>query len=376
MFFFPEKIKSCLKGQKYAGLGMKKMRLLLGVLCWLGLSQAGYAQRERGTFIKTPEIKPRQEKKAEPTPDSKNLLAVPPVQSGSPFEPRKPQNSLLSNFDTTFIDDKTLPLPLEMEEQILDDTSGVWVTTHRYYAIWDPVSIDPYNIPPETFTDPVDLTLYDRARNQLWAAPLEVGVPTSAFGWRWNRWHTGIDLDLNTGTPVFAMFDGIVRVVGYDGSGYGRYVMVRHYNGLETLYAHLSVQTVNSGQYIKAGDLLGLGGSTGRSTGAHLHFEIRYEGNPFSPTEVFAWPENQIKTDHYLLTPHVWDYLRSKQKIQFEYKAAEKSVQSRRVSWYKVRPGDSLYEIADRAGTSVQQLKKLNSLRSNTIQAGKRLRIK
>lgn len=354
-------------------MGMKNAFWLV-LLFWVGCKQPGYAQQERGTFNKTPEIRSKQPDRKTSTPGS--TLPVPAVHPNSVFEPRRPQNPLVSNLDSTLLDDKTLPMPLETEDQILEDSSGVWVTTHRYYAIWDPVSIDPYNIPPDTFSEPIDLTLYDKARNQLWAAPLEVGVPTSAFGWRWNRWHTGIDLDLETGTPVFTMFDGIVRVVGTDGSGYGRYVLVRHYNGLETLYAHLSVQTVNSGQYVKAGDLIGLGGSTGRSTGAHLHFEIRYEGNPFTPTEVFSWPENQIRGEHYLLTPHVWDYLRTRQKVQFEYKAAEKSVQSRRVSWYKVRPGDSLYEIADRAGISVQQLKKLNSLRSNTIQAGKRLRVK
>ena len=110
------------------------------------------------------------------------------------------------------------------------------------------------------------------------------GALTSGFGQRWGRAHNGMDLDLNTGDPVRAAFKGMVRIAKYS-SGYGNLVVVRHWNGLETFYGHLSKILVAPNQVVQPGDIIGLGGSTGRSTGSHLHFEIRYLGQPFDPTD-------------------------------------------------------------------------------------------
>ncbi|MFT4031643.1 MAG: peptidoglycan DD-metalloendopeptidase family protein [Siphonobacter sp.] len=352
-------------------------KIVVGVLvCCCFITMDCAAQRERGVFKKTPTIKPKTEKQKKTENEFELEEEVTPsVKFAQPLEPKKIVNPVVSNMDTTAVDDNTEKMNVTTEEQVYDDSSGIWVTTHRYFSIWDPVTIDPYNIDPLAFDEAVDLQLYDPSKNQYWSAPLEKGVLTSQFGRRWGRWHTGTDLDVDTGDPVYTTFDGQIRVVGYNGGGYGKFVVVRHYNGLETLYGHLSEQLVTSGQFVKAGDKIGLGGNTGRSTGPHLHFETRYEGNPFNATEIFKWPENVILSDHYILTSKAWDYLRGG-KVQYEYTEGEKSKKYRMVRWYRVRSGDTLSTIAHRSGISISSLRKLNGLRNNRLSIGKKLRVK
>jgi murein DD-endopeptidase MepM/ murein hydrolase activator NlpD len=131
--------------------------------------------------------------------------------------------------------------------------------------------------------------------------PTEMGRQTSPFGPRWGRMHYGLDLDLDTGDPVVSAFEGLVRISQWSDS-YGNVVVVRHPNGLETLYAHLNERKVLSGQYVQAGELLGLGGNTGRSFGAHLHWEIRYLGNPFDPNYVVIPSKKALKSTNFILT--------------------------------------------------------------------------
>lgn len=329
--------------------------------------------RERGLFRKNLNIKSKSGPEPQKKEDAFQLdeEPAPQLQINNQFAPIKLLNpTVASPADSTTINrGETLPIEVEEEQQIGDD----WVKVATYYSVWDTQAIDPYGIDPTDFDGVVDIQVFEPLKNRLWAAPLTVGRPTSQFGPRWGRWHSGVDLDLETGDPVYSAFDGIVRVVGFDGSGYGRFVVVRHYNGLETLYGHLSQQGVQSGQLVKAGDLLGLGGSTGRSTGSHLHFEVRYEGNPFTPTEIFSFPANIVKQEHYLLTPRVWDYKRVGAKM--EYATGEKRA-TRQTFWYRVRKGDTLGEISDKTGVSVDRLKRLNRVSSNRLPVGKRLRIK
>ena len=101
------------------------------------------------------------------------------------------------------------------------------------------------------------------------------------------RWHNGIDIKLKTGDSVAAAFNGVVRYSGYNDGGFGNRVIIRHSNGLETYYAHLSRRTVSANDTIKSGQPIGLGGSTGRSNGPHLHFEIRLEDQPINPAVIF-----------------------------------------------------------------------------------------
>ena len=122
---------------------------------------------------------------------------------------------------------------------------------------------------------------------------------TSPFGPRWRRMHNGLDLKVNIGDTIVAAFDGKVRIVKYERRGYGKYVVIRHDNGLETIYGHLSKQLVEENQLVKAGEVIGLGGNTGRSTGSHLHFETRFLGIAINPIYMFDFPKQDIVADTY-----------------------------------------------------------------------------
>lgn len=121
------------------------------------------------------------------------------------------------------------------------------------------------------------------------------GHVTSNYGYRsrFRRMHYGIDLKLQVGDTVRAAFSGKVRLTKYERRGYGYYVVIRHTNGMETVYGHLSRFLVKPDQYVKAGEPIALGGNTGRSTGAHLHFETRYLGIPINPTAIIDF-DNQV----------------------------------------------------------------------------------
>lgn len=340
----------------------------------------GYAQ-ERGKFRKNPKIKqnsattynpnfpttePQKEPEAEFKVETSNL------KFQSQFEPAKPLNPVVSEDTTTIDEGENEVLEVVDSMQIGDE----WVKIADYFVIWDSRTIDPYSMNPLEFTETIDLKLYDPAENRFWNTPVEGPKVTSNFGFRWGRWHAGTDIDLETGDPVYSTYDGIVRIVGFDGSGYGRFVMVRHYNGLETLYGHMSKPLVESGQIVKAGDILGLGGSTGRSSGSHLHYENRYEGNPFDSKYVFDWDNHQIRADHFTLTSQVWDYLRGGKPSKSEYEAGEKPAYSRTLL-HRVKSGETLSTIAGRYGTTASALARKNSISVNsTLRIGQKIRIK
>lgn len=290
------------------------------------------------------------------------------------FEPIKIVNNSISNFDTTSIDEGE-NLVVEIEEEAAPEGTEEFVTVASYYSIWDTKNIDPYDIDAKDFDEPVDIELYNIPAGKNWANPLANVKLTSPFGPRWGRLHAGVDLDLETGYPVYSTFDGIVRVNGFDYGGYGNYMVVRHYNGLETLYGHLSKKSLESGAIVKAGDEIGLGGNTGRSTGSHLHYETRFEGNPFNPMYVFDFGKAEPVSDHIVLTARTFD--RRSLGLRNEFGASGEKIKSRRKYWYKVRSGDSLYTIAQKAGISASRLARINGLKlSSTIRSGRRLRLR
>ena len=149
-------------------------------------------------------------------------------------------------------------------------------------------SLNPYRYSIENLKDTLSVVIADSHCGFQFPHP---GKVNSTFGWRKGRVHSGIDLQLEWGDTVLAAFDGVVRVSKYH-KAYGNFIIIRHFNGLETLYAHLKKRDVLHGDTVLAGDLIGLGGSTGRSTGAHLHFETRFLGHPIDP-EVFIDFENR-----------------------------------------------------------------------------------
>ncbi len=110
------------------------------------------------------------------------------------------------------------------------------------------------------------------------------GTVTSGFGYRWGRLHAGIDIANGVGTPIRAAKGGTVIVSGFNDGGYGNWIIIDHGGGLSTLYGHMSRRRATEGQTVKQGDVIGDMGSTGNSTGSHLHFETRISGNPRDPT--------------------------------------------------------------------------------------------
>lgn len=183
--------------------------------------------------------------------------------------------------------------------------------------------------------------------------PTENTKVNDIFGYRprRRRMHYGLDVKVERGDTIRSAFDGKVRYISYQRRGYGHYVVIRHPNGLETLYAHLTKSLVAENEVVKAGDPIGLGGNTGRSTGTHLHFETRLLGKALNPALMFDFPNQDVTGDTYV-------YLKPKKKV---YDPSDPD------TYYKVRKGDSLGRIASRQGTTVKNLCKLNGITTKTV---------
>ena len=219
------------------------------------------------------------------------------------------------------------------------------------------------------------------------------GFITSPYGYRprFGREHKGVDLKLHIGDTVRAAFDGRVRLTNFERKGYGYYVIVRHPNGLETVYGHLSKFLVKPDQYVKAGEPIALGGNTGRSTGPHLHFETRFMGYPINPQAIFDFANQTVHTDTYTFNKRTYKQARNfdpaaeknhhMQYVQQAQKtrpaATATKAKKATASSYTVRKGDTLSKIAARNGITVRQLCKLNGITTTThLPAGKKLRLK
>ncbi|KAA6315301.1 Murein DD-endopeptidase MepM [termite gut metagenome] len=180
---------------------------------------------------------------------------------------------------------------------------------------------------------------------------------TSPFGPRRRRMHNGLDIKVYTGDTIVAAFDGKVRVVNTEQKGYGKYVVIRHYNGLETVYAHLSKQLVKENQDVKAGEIIGLGGNTGRSYGSHLHFETRFLGIAINPAFMFDFPKQDIVADSY-----IFKNKNRKPEVSNTHLAGDGTIQ-----YYVIKQGDILSRIALKRGISVETLCRINRITKNTI---------
>lgn len=226
------------------------------------------------------------------------------------------------------------------------------------------------------------------------------GNLNSPYGPRWGRIHHGLDLSLRTGDSVFSTFDGIVRYAQFNNGGYGNCVIVRHFNGLETLYAHLSKIEVSANQMVKSGELVGLGGSTGRSDGPHLHFETRYKDFSFDPYRYIDKNTHTLIADSLiLLKSNLINYryptdAKNKTnvladekgvrdpKIKYsagnksKYPAPKKKVIKTKQTYHVVKKGESISTIARKYKTTWVQIRKLNKLKSDLLQPGKKLRVK
>ena len=271
---------------------------------------------------------------------------------------------------------------------------SVVVADSVFTESWDTRAVNPYREDPDSIPDRFSLWVVDTLDS--YTCPYVVH-PRSQFGYRHGRRHQGIDLPFPTGTPVAAAFDGKVRISAYV-SGYGNLVVIRHANGLETFYGHLSQRKVESGDWVSAGDIIGLGGSTGRSTGPHLHFETRYRGAAFDPAWLIDFETGTLR--HRLLKIRSWYFNPNQRYVQNvddedeifrtdeedriaaeeqakKEAAARAAAEAAAMRYHTVRSGDTLSGIAKKYGTSVKELCRLNGITQTTIlKVGKRLRVR
>jgi murein DD-endopeptidase MepM/ murein hydrolase activator NlpD len=213
--------------------------------------------------------------------------------------------------------------------------------------------------------------------------PTDSRVLTSNFGARWGRQHKGLDIKVYIGDTIRAAFSGKVRVVRYEPGGYGNFVVIRHYNGLETIYGHMSKHLVKPDQEVRAGEPIGLGGNTGRSTGSHLHFETRLCGVALNPALMFDFRNQDVIGDYYTFRRSTYPresaqatrlrgvggaasggedqlYTQSTSSKRSESAAARSNTR-----FHKVRRGETLSSIARKRNTTVNAICKLNHISKN-----------
>jgi len=205
--------------------------------------------------------------------------------------------------------------------------------------------------------------------------------PRGKFGPRRGRRHQGVDIPLKTGNPVYATFTGKVRMSKYFG-GFGNLIVIRHENGLETFYAHLSKRNVEVGDWVNAGDVIGLGGSSGRSTGPHLHFETRYNGFAFDPQWLIDFKTGELRHRLFVLKKKYFNiYSNYEQDFEDEMKNHEEDeaedAEKAAMKYYTIRSGDTLGRIAINNGTTVKELCRLNGITpTTTLRIGRRIRVR
>lgn len=222
-----------------------------------------------------------------------------------------------------------------------------------YGSNWDNRWVNPYKkcdniVYPDSFA--INCTSF--------VSPIDSMIKvTSKYGPRRRRMHRGIDLKVYTGDTIRAAFDGKIRIRNYERRGYGYYLVIRHPNGLETVYGHLSKFLVDVNTIVRAGEPIGLGGNTGRSTGSHLHFETRFLGQAINPSEIIDF-ENMVPNEDVYVFRNI--------KINGR-KSNIYTSSSDQLVYHRVKSGDTLGKIARIYGTTVGELCRLNGLRSTSM---------
>ncbi|MBQ9473101.1 MAG: RNA polymerase factor sigma-54 [Bacteroidales bacterium] len=232
------------------------------------------------------------------------------------------------------------------------------------------------NIPLEDMPDEINIKLVNSESD--FCFPIR-NIITSPYGWRWNRAHRGVDIRLNTGDPVRCCFPGVVRIAKPMGA-YGNLVVVRHYNGLETVYGHLSKIKVRPKQHVKAGDVLGLGGSTGRSTGPHLHFEVRFQYETFDPEWILDFSNYTLRTRWLHLDKSYFGITAPRGSKPQVFKAdkshiAETPHRVHKQVYHDVKKGDRLDHIAISYSTTEENIYRLNP-NLTKLKPGMRIRVR
>jgi len=245
-------------------------------------------------------------------------------------------------------------------------------TLNNKYGKW----IDPW-VDNDVYTIENDL---NKLIDTLWLCVVDEDHPkfhmpnggkiNSKYGVRGKRYHKGIDLGFNNGDSLKCAFDGIVRYARYNEGGYGNLVVVRHYNGLETYYAHLSKISVYANQKVKAGDFLGFGGSTGRSTGPHLHFELRFYGFALDPATVIDFNKGELVSENLFIHKGVFPYINT-----YTHVAQSNNANSSK-KYHTIKSGDTLYGLALKYKTSLNKICRLNKIKpQKVLQVGEKIRV-
>ncbi|MDE5790431.1 MAG: peptidoglycan DD-metalloendopeptidase family protein [Muribaculaceae bacterium] len=235
---------------------------------------------------------------------------------------------------------------------------------------WNSRSVNPFKESEVPASKVIDVTGY--------YMPVP-GKITSNYGYRakFGRMHKGVDLAIKSNDTIYAAFDGKVRLTNYEAKGYGNYVILRHPNGLETVYGHLNKHLVKPDQTVKAGDPIGLGGSTGRSTGPHLHFETRFMGYAINPSAIFDFANHTTHTDTYTFSKKTYTQPRNFAPSKNSETVNPYRQATEVASTYTVKSGDTVAGIARRYGMSATTLRRLNNMeKTDAIRAGQVLKLK
>ena len=245
---------------------------------------------------------------------------------------------------------------------------------------WDTENISAYrSVSIDSIPKAVAINLVDSLKHYRYPY---LGRITSRYGMRHRRPHNGIDIALKVGDTICAAFDGRVRFSKATNTGYGTLVIIRHDNGLETYHGHLSARLVEENDRVVAGQPIALGGNSGRSTGPHMHFEVRYYGQSFDPERIINFRTGELRRDHILLKKGYYSiYSKYEQDFNAEAERDDAEKKEKALSaekrYYKVRKGDYLGLIAKRNHTTVGAICRLNGIKpTTTLQIGRVLRVK
>ena len=245
---------------------------------------------------------------------------------------------------------------------------------------WDDASSNPYKMSVDSLPYSWSVWLVD-SLGQYHCPYMGDIHPRGKFGPRRGRRHQGIDIPLKTGDPIYATFTGKVRISKYLG-GFGNLVVIRHENGLETFYGHLSKRNVEVGDWVNAGEVIGLGGSTGRSTGPHLHYETRHNGFAFDPQWLIDFKTGELRHRLFVLKKKYFNiYSNYEQDFEDEWKNEEddkrEEAERKAMRWHVVKSGDTLGRIAINNNTTISEICRLNGIsRNTTLKIGRKLRVR
>lgn len=309
-------------------------------------------------------------------PEDAIIVKRVPLESGESFDPKDvlvvdtiPSSS--EGLSIVLYNDNTWRYVRNRAIDVLDETI--------YTQNWDTTKIHAYDVELKDLPMSMVIDLVDTLKSYHY--PVK-GRVTSKYGPRRRRIHQGTDIDLETGDPIYATFDGRVRHTTYIARGYGNLIIIRHDNGLETFYAHLSETNVKPGDWVTAGQVIGKGGNTGRSTGSHLHYEIRYKGHTFDPERLINFTTGDLRRETFLLKRTYFSpYSRFTQDFDEEIQSDEEdkkiAAEAAAIKYHIVKRGDTLGRIAINNHTTVTKLCQLNGIKkTSTLRIGQRIRVR